>query len=74
MKTKYTRCFEKDSGYWIAYVKELPGANAQGRTKKEVQKNLTEAIHLVLEANRELAKKEIKDRKIIIDQQIVAPA
>jgi predicted RNase H-like HicB family nuclease len=74
MKTKYTRCFEKDGGYWIAYVKELPGANSQGRTKKEAQKNLREAIQLVLEANRDLAKRKIKDGRPIICKQLVAPA
>ncbi len=40
---------------YIAFVKELPGANTQGKTLEEAQANLHEAITLVLEANRRLA-------------------
>lgn len=40
---------------YIAYVEELPGANTQGATLKEARSNLSEAVTLVLEANRALA-------------------
>jgi predicted RNase H-like HicB family nuclease len=72
MKKKYTRYYEKDGGFWIAYVQELPGANAQGKTKKEAQENLREAIHLILESNQKLAKREIKERKIICAEPLIA--
>ncbi len=42
----------KKSGKWYAgYVKELPGAHSQGKTIKEVKKNLREAILLILDSN-----------------------
>jgi len=41
---------------YIAFVEELPGANTQGATLDEVRENLKEAVQLVLEANRELAR------------------
>jgi predicted RNase H-like HicB family nuclease len=44
---------EAEEGGYIAYVAELPGANTQGETLEEVRENLTEAIQMVLEANRE---------------------
>ena len=72
MKKKYTRCYEKDGGFWIAYVRELPGANAQGKTKKEAQENLREAIHLILESNQKLAKREIKGRKCMCEEPLLA--
>jgi len=34
---------------------ELPGANAQGATLEEARANLSEAVELILEANRTLA-------------------
>jgi predicted RNase H-like HicB family nuclease len=37
-------------------VEELPGANTEGRTLRETRENLKEAIALVREANRTLAK------------------
>lgn len=47
---------ERPTGY-VAFVEELPGANAQGDTLDEVRENLREAVELVLEANRELAER-----------------
>ncbi|MFL6209557.1 MAG: type II toxin-antitoxin system HicB family antitoxin [Pyrinomonadaceae bacterium] len=50
---------------YIAFVEELPGANTQGTTLEEARKNLTEAVGLVLEANRELAQEAIKGGEVI---------
>jgi mRNA interferase HicA len=44
---------EAEEGGYIGYVAELPGANTQGETLEEVRENLTEAIQLILNANRE---------------------
>lgn len=44
---------------YIAFVDELPGANTQGATLEEARENLKEAVAMVLEANRELAQREI---------------
>lgn len=44
---------EAEEGGYIGYVAELPGANTQGETLEEVRENLSEAIQLILEANRE---------------------
>ena len=44
---------------YIGFVEELPGANTQGATLDEVRENLKEAVHLVLEANRELAERAL---------------
>lgn len=52
----FTAVFQKMPLGYIGYVEELPGANTQGKTLKETRANLNEAIALVLEANRMLAK------------------
>ena len=44
---------------YIGFVEELPGANTQGATLDEVRENLKEAVHLVLEANQELAERSL---------------
>jgi predicted RNase H-like HicB family nuclease len=44
---------------YVAFVEELPGANTQGATMEEARANLREAVQLVLEANRELATREL---------------
>ena len=57
----FTGVFVKSGDCYTAYAEELPGAVTQGRTLEEAQENLIEAIELVLEANRELSKKELAE-------------
>jgi predicted RNase H-like HicB family nuclease len=56
MEADLTPVFQKVPGGYIACVRELPGANTQGRTLEEARENLAEAIALVQEANRTLAR------------------
>jgi len=65
MKRKFTAVFERDGKWWIGFVEELPGANTQGRTLPEARRNLKEAVKLVMEANRELARRFVRDREVI---------
>jgi predicted RNase H-like HicB family nuclease len=50
-----TMIFRKAPGGYAAFVEELPGANTRGRTLAETRRNLSEAVELVLDANRVLA-------------------
>jgi len=61
MENKFTAVFEQVGGWWIGYIEELAGANTQGRTLEEARENLKEAAHLIIEANRELTRREITD-------------
>jgi len=56
---KFTAVFQKVPQGYIAFIEELPGANTQGDTLDEARENLTEAIELVLEANRTLAEESL---------------
>ena len=60
----FTAVFEQDGDWWIAYVEELPGANTQGRTLDEARENLKEAVQLVIEANREIARREAEGKDV----------
>ncbi|HEV7922874.1 MAG TPA: type II toxin-antitoxin system HicB family antitoxin [Thermoanaerobaculia bacterium] len=42
---------EGDDGFVIAYIKELPGAHAQGQTIDEARRKLDQSIALVLAEN-----------------------
>jgi len=57
MKIKLTRIIQKRGRWYIAYVKELPGANTQGRTLAEARGNLDDAVALLISVNRELSSK-----------------
>ncbi|MCC6491894.1 MAG: type II toxin-antitoxin system HicB family antitoxin [Pirellulales bacterium] len=49
---------------YVAFVEELPGANTQGTTLDEARVNLREAVQLVLDANRELALRDIAGQPV----------
>jgi predicted RNase H-like HicB family nuclease len=54
----FTAVYRKSGNWWAAYVEEVPGVNTQGETIEEARVNLQEALTMVLEANRELARRE----------------
>jgi len=58
MEMAFTAVFKKVPEGYIGFVEELPGANTQGATLEEARENLREAVALVLEANRALAREE----------------
>ena len=53
---QFTAVYIKVPEGYIAFVEELPGANTQGETLAEARENLQEAVAMILEANRELAR------------------
>ena len=65
MSITFTAVFQKVSEGYIGYVEELPGANTQGATLEEARENLKEAVELVLEANRELAREASNGEDLI---------
>ena len=69
---KFTAVFEREGEWWIGYVEELPGVNTQGRTLEEVRENLKEAVQLIIEANRQLARHEIEGKCVIREELMVA--
>jgi predicted RNase H-like HicB family nuclease len=71
---KLTAVFERDGDWWIGYVEELPGANTQGRTLEEARENLRDAVRLVLEANREIARRDAEGRDVIREELVLAGA
>jgi predicted RNase H-like HicB family nuclease len=53
MKTtqSYIAVIEQDTatGYYVAYIPDLPGAHTQAETLEELKTNLEEVVYLVLE-------------------------
>jgi len=65
MEMAFTAVFKKVPEGYIAFVEELAGANSQGETLEEARENLREAVELVLESNRELAREETGTGEVI---------
>ena len=70
---KLTAVFEQVPEGYIGFVEELPGANTQGATLEEARTNLSEAVELVLEANRVLAKESMLGRRVIREALLLTP-
>ena len=68
---RFTAVYEHRGEWWIGYVEELPGANTQGRTLDEARENLREAVQLIIEANRELARREAEGRTVVREELTV---
>jgi predicted RNase H-like HicB family nuclease len=68
-----TAVFLKVPEGYVAFVEELPGANTQGATLEEARANLTEAVTMVLEANRTLSEESLEGADVI-RETLVLPA
>jgi len=69
-----TAVFQKVTEGYIGFVEELPGANTQGATLDEARANLTEAVELVLEANRTLSEETIQGKEVIREKMLLPAA
>ena len=56
MNNSYTAILKQDGEYWIGWVEEVPGVNAQEKTKEELLASLKVILGEALEFNREEAR------------------
>ena len=56
MKSTYTAITKQDGDWWIGWIEEIPGVNAQERTKEELMISLSDVLKEALEFNREEAR------------------
>jgi len=52
----YTAILKQDGDFWIGWVEEVPGVNAQEKTKKALLASLKEILREALEFNRQEAR------------------
>jgi predicted RNase H-like HicB family nuclease len=65
MVNRYTGVFEQVGEWWIGHLEELPGCNVQERSLDEARESLKEAVQLIVQANRELARQESEGHKVL---------
>jgi predicted RNase H-like HicB family nuclease len=54
MELTFEAIIEKRDKWYVGWVDAVPGAFSQGRTIREVQENLKEAVQLILESQCDL--------------------
>lgn len=57
MNATFTAIVKQRGEWWIGWVEEVPGVNAQERTKAELLKSLKEVLAEALDFNREEARR-----------------
>ncbi len=59
--SSYTAVLKQNPEWWIGWIEELPGVNAQGKSREELLENLRSALKEMLEINRERALEAVGD-------------
>lgn len=71
----YSAVYQKHGDWYVAWVEEIPGVNTQGETLEEAKENLKDALSMVLDFNRQIARKAApRGRKIRERVRVPAPA
>ena len=64
-KSRYNAVYELHGRWYVGYVREVPGANTQGRSLREVKANLKEALDLVLKARKQLGRLRARPKVVL---------
>jgi predicted RNase H-like HicB family nuclease len=56
MASNYTAIIQQNNGWWVGWIEEVPGVNAQERTREELLASLREVLKEALEFNRQEAR------------------
>ena len=52
MDQSWTAVVSEEEGWWIGWIAEIPGVNAQERTREKLLDSLAEVLREALEMNR----------------------
>jgi len=56
MNSSYTAILKQDGDFWIGWIEEVPGVNAQEKTKEALLESLKDILREALEFNRKEAR------------------
>jgi len=59
MKAEFTAIVKRDGDWWLGWVEEVPGANAQEKTREELMMSLREAAKDILELRCQEARNQV---------------
>ena len=62
---EFTAVYQRNKGWYLGWIEEIPGVNTQGKTLKETKENLKDALLLILETNKTLGNIENSEEKVI---------
>lgn len=60
MKSSYTAVIQRDGKWWIGWIEEIPGVNAQATTRPKLLENLRSALKEIVQIHRKEARASAK--------------
>ena len=69
MAAEFTAIVKRDGDWWLGWVEEVPGANAQEKTNEELIISLREAAKNILELSCEEARKQAENNLLSTRQR-----
>jgi predicted RNase H-like HicB family nuclease len=67
MLRHFTLEYWTDEGWYVGKLKEIPGVFSQGETLEELEENIREAYHLMLEEEKDLPRVGIQTKEIGVE-------
>lgn len=61
MKNHYTAVVQRDGDWWVGWIEEIPGVNAQAATREELMGDLQSMLEEMLAMNRDDARRAAGD-------------
>lgn len=61
MTSTYTAIIKQDGEWWIGWIEEVPGVNAQESSKEDLLESLRDTLREALEFNREEAREAAQE-------------
>lgn len=71
MRRDFTLIIVKEGQWYAGFIKEVPGANTQGKSIEEVQENIKEALEMVIESNTKHMFDDLEIKPKIIKEELV---
>lgn len=70
----YTAAIRQSDDWWIGWIEEVPGVNAQEKTREELVESLSECLGEALEMNRADAREAVGEgfEEVAIEARSVA--
>ena len=68
MANRFTLEYWIDDGWYVGRLKQAPGVFSQGETLAELEENIQDAYHMVLEeAGETLPHKEVQSKELVLE-------
>jgi len=71
MLRDFTLVVVKEGEWYAGFIKEIPGANAQGKSIEEVKENIKEALEMILESNEKHMFDDLKIKPELVKEELV---